>query len=161
LDRDWQQTEALLTALNAPLILVRLDVEAPYPGRAIASPDALAQALRVAPNFTSVSTIGSLELFALTTAIVRSQPVPIPVTVNSQEPDLRLLSVLPRGTALVSLPPQPGVPNVVQSPPVEMWQDTGSSLEWQHDLPIGWNYRVAEVGSKTMIPLVENGTMTD
>src|SRR5205807_7098964 len=73
LRRDWSQTEALVGVLNAPLILVRRDIVAPYPEHSILPPDNLAAALEAAPNFTLLRHIGSLELFALTKTVSETE----------------------------------------------------------------------------------------
>jgi hypothetical protein len=160
LNGDWRQVEALTTALNAPFILVRSDIETPYPGRAILSPNDLAAALRSAPNFALVRTIGPLELFSLTTATAESELVSDVMTIKSQAPDLRLLSLLP-GVALVSAEAKAGVPNVVQAPALEMWQDNGGgSMVWQPRAPPDWTYRVADLNSRTTISLDHAGTYT-
>src|SRR5439155_19404831 len=68
LSHDWRQTEALVTAMNTPLVLVRGDIVTPYEGRPIVSPAALADALTVSPNFSLVRKTGLLDLFELKSA---------------------------------------------------------------------------------------------
>ena len=158
LHRDWQQVEALVTALNAPLILVRRDVVAPYPNHSILSPGDLAKALETAPNFVLVQQFGPLELFSLRNPTEATDFGAHFSTINTQTPDLRLLSVLPVGEALVSGEPRAGVPNIVQAPPLHLWQVQGDNLVWQPLAPSGFAYRVAELGSRTVVPLDRAGT---
>jgi arabinofuranan 3-O-arabinosyltransferase len=158
LDRDWRQTEALVTALDTPLILVRRDIETPYYGRAILSPNDLAEALSTAPSFTLVRTIGSLELFALRSAITESGRLSDFVTINSLTPDLRILSLLPSNAALVSGEAIVAIPSIVQAPPLELWQQSGNDLVWQPPGQLASRYRIADLGSKTVVALDQPGT---
>lgn len=155
---DWREAEDLSLALNAPLVLVRRDVQTPYVDRSITSPAKLATALGSAPNFFLVSRIGALDLFELTAASSEIEVAPSVATVESQTPDLRMLSLLPSRTALISDKPQLGVANVVESPPLEQWSTTGASFVWQRPAPAGWTYRLADLNTKTIVPLVKAGT---
>jgi arabinofuranan 3-O-arabinosyltransferase len=157
LDRDWPQLEALVRVLNTPLILVRRDLDTSYAGRQILPAGDLADALSAAPNFDLVRTVGSLELFALRGATAETG-TSMPVTINTQTPDLRLLSRLSPGMALVSTSARAGIPNVVQAPALQLWQDDGNRLVWQPTAPPGWTYRIAELDSKTLITLDHAGT---
>ncbi|HEV2035679.1 MAG TPA: hypothetical protein VGU71_16050 [Candidatus Dormibacteraeota bacterium] len=160
LAHDWRQVETLAAALNTPLILVRHDIDTHYPGRVIVPPNNLAQALKAAPNFSLIRTIGSLDLFALTNRIAETEVVRDFRTVNNQAPDLRLLSVLPASTALVTGVAQRGIPYVLQAPALELWQDKGDRLVWQAPVPTGWTYGMAELDSKTVVALDHAGTFT-
>jgi hypothetical protein len=160
LRRNWHQVEALVTVLNAPLILVRRDVETPQPGRLYLPPNDLATALDAAPNFDLVRQIGSLDLFALRKAVSETDVGPPFMTVNTQTPDLRLLPLLAPNTALVSGQRRAGVPNVVQAPGLEQWQSQGTTLVWQPPSPSGWAYQIADLGSQTVVSLDRAGTFT-
>jgi hypothetical protein len=160
LDHDWRQTEALVTALDAPLVLVRGDIQQPYAGPALVPPNDLVQALTTAPNFVLVNTIGALSLFELKTRVAESDRVSPFVTTDAQTPDLRLLSVLPPNSALVSSASKAGIPTVYESPPLKTWQDNGDSLVWQLNAPIGRSYRVVELGSSQVVSLDRPGTFT-
>jgi hypothetical protein len=160
LNRDWRQVEALVTVLNAPLILVRRDIQTPYPGRSIVPPNDLAVALSAAPNFALLRQVGSLDLFALRKPISETEVGPHFMTINTQTPDLRLLSLLPPNTALVSGRARAGIPNVVQAPGLERWQAQGTTLVWQPPSPAGRAYQIADLGSQTMVSLDRAGTFT-
>ncbi len=152
-DRDWQLTEAVARALNAPLILVRSDIESPYPGRSIISPADLAASLAASPNFARLRQIGSLELYSLrgaTSDMVVGAPF---ATVNSPMPDLRLLDVVPPNEVLVTSESQAGVPNIAQAPPIELWNASDKALIWQPQSPQGRTYRIAELDSRTVVAL--------
>jgi arabinofuranan 3-O-arabinosyltransferase len=157
LHRDWRQAETLVRALNTPLVLVRGDIDEGFPGRSIVAPDDLAAALTGAPNFTLVRKIGSLELFSLIGMTTESEVGATFATIDTQTPDLRLLSLLPPNTALVSSESHPGVSNIVQAPPLQLWQATAEGFVWQPTAPLGWAYRIAELDSKTIIPLDHAG----
>ncbi len=158
LRRDWRQTEALLAALDAPLILVRRDIVTPYPQHSILSPADLAAALSAAPDFVMVRQIGALELFALNNTLTDTQVGMNYVMMNTQAPDLRLLSVIPPNTALVTGQSNGGGPYAAQAPPFDQWQSQGNALVWQRSLASGWAYRIAELQSKTVVPLDHSGT---
>jgi hypothetical protein len=159
LGRDWRQVENLVRALNAPLILVRRDVQPGFLGRSIVSPNDLSAALSTAPNFVLIQQIGSLDLFSLvgqTSDVVLGASF---ATINTKTPDLRILAVTPPNQALVTSESQLGVPAIVQAPPVELWNVQGQMLVWQPTSPQGWKYRVADLGSKSAIPLERSGTV--
>src|SRR5438445_8607424 len=135
LKRDWRQVETLVTALNAPLILVREDIDVTYPGRTITPPSQLAYALNFAPNFTLVRTVGPLKLFRLTSTLHESEYVSDFITINTQEPDLRLLSLLPNNAALISIKGRSGTPSAIQAPTIDGWQEDGNTFVWDPVAP--------------------------
>ena len=153
LSGDWRQTEALVRAMNTPLILVRHDIDPTFVGRVILPPSDLAAALSTAPNFDLVRRVGSLELFALRSATTESERLSTYVTINTLAPDLRLLSLLGPDTTLVTGVPLTGIGNVSLAPPLEMWQHTGDRLTWQPDKLPGWSYSIAELESRTVVSI--------
>jgi arabinofuranan 3-O-arabinosyltransferase len=159
IQRDWRQTEALVRALNAPLILVRGDIDAAFPGRSIVAPSDLGAALEAAPNFVLVRQIGLLELFSVKGTTRETELSPGFATINTQTPDLRLLSLIPPNSALVTNESQAGVPNIVQAPPLELWQASGDGFVWQPTSPLGWKYRLADLASKTVVSLDHPGVL--
>jgi hypothetical protein len=158
LGHEWPQAAALTTALNTPLILVRRDIESPYQGRQILPPDELAHALEAAPNFDLIRRVGLLELFGLRKATQDTGIAPSFVTVNTQAPDLRLLSMIPPDAALISHQPITGVPNVVQAPPLESWNSSGDLFVWTPNAPLGTLSRLVELDSQTVVALDHAGT---
>lgn len=158
LDRHWQLTEALITALNTPLILVRGDIQSSLAGRTIVRPSDLSASLSEAPNFELVRRIGALDLFRLRSPTAETNRLSDFMTINSQAPDLRLLGLLPANAALVSTSPQPGVANATQFPPLSMWHVSRESLTWTTEAPPGWNYKVADLESQTMVTLGHKGS---
>ncbi|HEV2029126.1 MAG TPA: hypothetical protein VGS16_11455 [Candidatus Dormibacteraeota bacterium] len=157
--RDWRQTEVLLKALNTPFILVRRDIEAPYPNHSILSPDDLASALHAAPNIVLLRRIGLLDLYVLRDTVAETESGVGFTMVDTLTPDLRLLPLLPPNTALVSGAPQVGVPNVIEAPGLENWQDQGDKLVWHPPVPAGWTYRLADVESRKVVQLDRAGTL--
>jgi hypothetical protein len=160
LRHDWRQTAVLAKALNAPLILVRGDIQSPYPDRQILSPNDLAMALGSAPNFTLVRRSGLLQLFELSDPASDSGAEMSFMTIDTQSPDLRVLSMVPDHTALVSSRPVIGQPAVVQAPPVESWTSVANVLAWTQQAPPGFAYRLAELGSQKVVALDAPGTFT-
>jgi hypothetical protein len=158
LEGNWSQVEVLATALHTPLILVRLDIQSPYQGRPILSPREIANSLSIAPNFVLVRQIGSLDLFALTSTLRDPETATGFATINSQQPDLRILSLLPPGTALVSSQPLLGAPRVDKVPPVEQWQITAGGLEWESASLPRSDYRIADLGTRTVVSRDGAGT---
>jgi hypothetical protein len=158
LHRDWRQTEALVTVLNSPLILVRRDIEAPSANHSILSPNDLAAALAEAPNFTLLKRVGSLDLYGLRGTVSATEVVSNFVTIESETPDLRYLSLLPPNTALVSGKPRAGVSSVVQAPALELWRHEDNAIVWQPAAPTGWAYRILEMDSMSVVSLDHAGT---
>jgi arabinofuranan 3-O-arabinosyltransferase len=154
---DWLQTESLVAALDSPLILVRRDVTVPFAGRPILPPDDITRALRASPNFILIHQVGALDLFALNTTLRETEFGAAYVTIDDQAPDLSILSVVPPGTALVSGAPQPGMKNVVQAPPLDLWRPEQSSLVWRTSAPSGWRYRMADLDSRAMVTIASDG----
>ena len=159
LNGDWRQAETLVRAFNTPLVLVRRDIDMTFPSRSILAPNDLASALRAAPNFVLVRQIGSLDLFSLTSATSEGGVAAKFATINTQTPDLRLLPLIGPDTALVTSGTLAGVSNVVQAPPLELWKPNGLGLVWQTTVPKGWADRIAELGSKTVVPLDRSGAL--
>jgi hypothetical protein len=158
LDHNWQLTEALVTALNTPLILVRGDIQSSLAGRTILRPSDLSASLSEAPNFELVRRIGALDLFSLRSPTAETNRLSDFMTINSQAPDLRLLPLIPSTTALVSTPAEPGVANATQSPPLSRWQVSGDSRSWTTEAPAGWNYQVVDLQSQTILTLGRIGS---
>ena len=156
LRHDWRLAGAIATALDTPFVLIRRDIVANYPGRSILSPTELAQALAVAPNFVLVREVGQLSLFALTAQTTSAETAPY-VTVNTEDPDLRLLKLLPAHTALVSAKSILGAASISQAPLVSQWTVQGSTYWWRPDVPAGARYRVAELNSGAVMELGSQG----
>jgi arabinofuranan 3-O-arabinosyltransferase len=140
LAHDWPSVERMLAAIGTPLLLVRGDVNAAFPGRHITSPAALDRALREDKDMRLVRRFGELDLFALRASISPAGLATQYATVSSATPDLRDLALLPYGTTLISSPMRPGVPAVLQSPPTSQWQLTGDELETSIAEPPGRTY---------------------
>jgi hypothetical protein len=160
---DWLESSRLLGVLRAPLVLVRGDVDLTFPGRNIVSPAAISNALKEAPNFRLLHQAGPLALFALLDPIPSTlERVSSYVTVNTSNPDLRILSILPAGSALVSSGPEAGVPNVLQAPPVSEWAEDGARLTWSLVEAPGWTYDLWQLGNtpprKLIPPTATSGT---
>lgn len=156
--RDWRETEALAKVLDTPLLLVRRDIQSSFPGRSIADANDLATALTESPEFVLIRTYGPLELFAVTVAMPESEHVSSFATTASPAPDLRLLSLLPDETVLITSRPQSGVENVVQAPPLQLWQYSQDGVDWRAATPPGSSYSIAELGSRTVVSLDHSGT---
>jgi arabinofuranan 3-O-arabinosyltransferase len=160
ISHDWPQVERIVRILNAPLILVRRDVEAQFPQRSIVRPDDLSTALATAPNFVLVYQAGLLDLYSLIGTTVDHSITRNFATIDSQTPDLRLLSILPPDQQLVTSESLPGVPSVVESPPVHEWVADGSNLVWRPTSPPGQAYELADLESKAVTPLARASTAT-
>jgi len=161
LDRDWRQAKELVSTLNAPLILVRRDIVAPFQNHSILPPSALSEALHAAPDFVLVRQIGSLDLFALRGTVAETEVASNFMTIDTEAPDLRLLPLLPPNTALVSGEARPGVGDVSQAPPLEQWPAEANTMFWQPPLATDRSYWMAELDGKTLIPLDRARTFMD
>lgn len=149
LRRKWALATTLMTVLGTPLILVRGDVDASFPGRDIVSPAELAARLLADPAMRLVRHAGPLELFdengaSPSPTIVTSSVV----TVNSPAPDLSSLVVLPPHSALVTAPMRPGTPAILQAPQFSAWRMVRGELESAINAPAGWRYRLLFLPSK-------------
>jgi arabinofuranan 3-O-arabinosyltransferase len=153
LDGNWDQVDHLLRVLGAPLVLVRGDLDtrlAAFYGREFPSSVALTSALEHSPTLDLVHTSGPLKLFALRGVSVPDHSVaPYYATVNTTSPDLRVLSLLPDRAALVSEPPQVGVPLVQEAPPLSEWRVSNSALNWDVVEASGWTYALARLDSQS------------
>ena len=129
LAHDWPSVQRTLAAIGTPLLLVRGDVNAAFPGRHITPPAALDRALGEDKGIRLVHRAGKLELFALRGRMNATGPVTSYATVNSAAPDLRDLALFPTGTALISSPMRSALPAVLQVPPVAKWRLAGDKLE--------------------------------
>jgi hypothetical protein len=158
LDHNWRLTEALVTAFNTPLVLVRGDIQSSLVGRTILRPSDLSSSLRESPNFELVRRIGALDLFRLRSPTAETNRLSDFITINSRSPDLRLLPLLSANAALVSMSPQAGVANATQSPPLSAWHVSGANLTWTTEAPPGWNYQVADLNSQTIVTLSHKGS---
>jgi arabinofuranan 3-O-arabinosyltransferase len=160
LRHDWPQAEVLVTALNTPLVLVRRDIQSPYGSRQIVPPADLEAALKLAPNFELVRQIGLLDLYELKSATADPAVAPHFATIDTTVPDLRLLSVLPPGSALVSSKSEPGVPYVVQAPALESWSLEGDTLVWRTAAAPDYVYRLADLALQTTAPIDTSSIVT-
>ena len=158
LNGQWTLANRLINALGTPLLLVRGDLNASFPGRAIISPRVLGARLLADPYMRLIHRSGPLELFHDTVAgpVAPTMTSRI-VTVNSPSPDLRALLALPPGSALVTEPMQPGLPAVIQAPSFSRWTLGGGALQTRLRAPSGWSYHLlfpAGAGSvKTVTPI--------
>jgi hypothetical protein len=144
LDRSWREAGLVLNALGTPVVLVRGDIESPFADRDIVSPVALAASLTADPEMQLVHRDGTLSLYQLRDPY-RHTSTDF-ATVDTGQPDLRTLAVLPPGTALVTSKPRPGHLNVVQLPPLTGWHATPAALTTRATLPSGWTYSVPSTG---------------
>ncbi|MDA8331925.1 MAG: hypothetical protein M0027_12150 [Candidatus Dormibacteraeota bacterium] len=136
----WTEGARLLDAMDTPIVLVRGDVVANFPGRSIISPGLLSRQFRRDPLMRQVHRDGPLSVFALIGGV--KAPAGF-ATVNTSSPDLRVLSLLPPRTALVTSPQLVGHEAVIQPPPIATWQIQGRRLITDLSVRSGWTYRVA------------------
>jgi arabinofuranan 3-O-arabinosyltransferase len=148
LSGNWNQAEAFAKILQTRLVLVRGDVMSSFGDRVIRPPVSIANALKAAPNFDLIHREGPLELFALRAEIPPVfEAAKAFAIIDTGAPDLRLLSALPEGTALVSGRPLYGVPVAHQAPPIANWHEAGTELTWDTPTPSGWTYRLVILGT--------------
>lgn len=137
---DWSGAQPILNALDTRMVLVRGDVLSSFPGRNIDSPVAINLGLRRDPRATLAHRDGPLSLYLITAP--QSGPI---ITVNSARPDLNVLSFLPSGTRLISSHPEPGMPELVQPPPLTSWHLNGNSLSTRISIRPAKRYRVLAI----------------
>ncbi|MEA2647081.1 MAG: arabinofuranan 3-O-arabinosyltransferase, partial [Chloroflexota bacterium] len=145
LAHDWTLLDRLLDVLHSPYILVRTDLDTSLDGRDVESGEALVAALETDPGVRVVRAAGALRLYRHdSSATVLSETAAL-ATVESHNPDLRVLARLPQGTRLVEGPPRAGVPLVVPVPPVTSWTVSSNSLSVALTAPAGWSYRLVSI----------------
>jgi arabinofuranan 3-O-arabinosyltransferase len=150
---DWRQTENLVRALNAPLVLVRGDIDSSFPNRSILDPNDLAAALSAVPNFVLIRQAGPLRLFSLVGATKDTEIGAPFVTTNSATPDLRLLPLVPLNAGLVTHESLQGLANLAEAPQLELWSAGPGELIWRPKSISGSKYEVAELASGTTVSL--------
>lgn len=140
----WRIAGDILSAIGADEVLVRGDVNANYPGRAIVPPRLLGAALRVDPQAQVVASFGPLSVYRMRRTDTLASPRI--ATVDSVAPDLAVLGALAKGTVLVSRPPLRGATSVLEPPPLTSWPVVDGALRVSMTEPAGWRFRL------TMLP---------
>jgi arabinofuranan 3-O-arabinosyltransferase len=159
LQNDWEEVDRLLQSLRAPLVLVRGDINSGFPGRSIIDPALLLYALKKAPNFTLVHQAGPLALFATSSdqqprlGIAQSF-----ATTESATPDLRALSILPRGTSLVAGPALQGITRLYDVPQLSSWDLQAGELRYSMAEPVGWRYEIGLFNTDQPAAVVDPST---
>ena len=143
LAHDWTEASRLLQALGTPLVLVRGDIVADFAGRHIVSPTALAASLARDPNMRLLQADGLLKVYGPRKTYRMLTRF---ATVNTSDPDLRVLSRLPSSTALVTTQPIPGHIAIVQLPPVAAWHVGATALSTTVREKTGWKYSALVLG---------------
>jgi len=146
-DSDWIEARRVMLAMDAPYALVRDDVDANYPLRSITPPPSLDAALMRDPDATLLATRGALHLYRLGAATpAELAPLHGVATIDSDSPDLAVLSLLPDGTHVAGHAPLAGSPAVSQLPPLAQWTLHGDQLEARTAVPPGRGLSVAVLG---------------
>ncbi len=146
LSRNWQMAHRLLDTLGAHYVLVREDVDATFPSRAIASPYPLAAALHGAPGFILLREFGPVKLFETTADATRPFEATKDIaTDNAGQPDLRVLAKLPLGYHLVSAAAAAGLLNVIEAPSLANWHLANTTLSWNVVEPSFWRYQLQRI----------------
>jgi len=143
----WTEARRVLEGMQSPYVLVRGDVDPSYPRRTITPPAQIDAALAQDPDATLIATRGPLHLYRI--AMQREADMsatPHVVTVDSQTPDLSVLSLLPDGTHLVGASPMAGATAMSQLPPLAQWSLQGDTLVAGASTPPGRDVSVAVLG---------------
>jgi hypothetical protein len=123
--RRWRVADELLGALGTPLVLVRGDLEASFPGRHFTPPGLLDAGLAADPQAHLVARFGPLRVYRLPVA----QPGPATfATTNTPAPIPLALAAAGPGTALVTHAPLAGHEVVDEPPAVSDWRRVGRQL---------------------------------
>lgn len=156
---DWLVTDRLLRALGAPFVLVRGDLDTAAPGRSFVQPTALDAALLKSPNFELLHSSGPLMLFGLRDSThTDTRFASYYATVNTLNPDLRVLSRLPAGAALVSSQGQANVPFVQELPPMSEWDFDPRShhLKWTFVETPGWKFGLVQLDTRAGLQPIDD-----
>ncbi len=157
LAHDWSVVKNVAQALDSRELLVRVDVQNSFPGRNMANPSALVSAFASDPNLRLIDKSGLLDLFSF------RQPLGTlthPVTVNSRTPDLKLLSLLPSGSALISSSTRRGIPTIEQLVPLGDWTVQGNVLTTSVLVPPHRKYNIALLSGSGVGQLLEQSSIT-
>jgi hypothetical protein len=147
---NWEVEDRLLRALGTPLVLVRGDLDPTIPGRTFQSAGPLADSLEQASNFDLVHTAGPLRLYKLKgMTSAESAAAPYFATVSNTSPDLRVLSRMPDGAALISGAPRPGVPSLEELPPIDDWRVGSDQVTWDFVENPGLTYALIQLDSRS------------
>lgn len=139
---DWSTVQRILTVLRSPLVLVRGDIDAAYPGRTIIEPRAIASALERSSAFKLIDQKGPLRLYVNEHAARPDLEATPFATVDSSVPDLRTLSLLASDTNLVSSAPMSGVTRINQLPSLVSWPVVENELQMSVFQSAGWRYSI-------------------
>jgi hypothetical protein len=145
---DWAEADLILKALGTPLVLVRGDIVANFADRHIPSPTALTLSLARDPNMRLLHAAGLLKVYGPRKAYPGLGSY---ATVNSSTPDLRVLSRLPSGTALVTVSAIPGHIAIRQLPRVATWHLGARVLSTSVPEQRGWQYSALVLGLRPAI----------
>ena len=154
LARDWPEATRVLQAIGTPLILVRGDIEAHFPTRHIVSPAALATSLAEDPYMRLLHRDGPLTIYGVRTPLRQLSNF---ATVDTSNPDLRALSLLPPDTALVTAQPVPGHTALLQLPPVATWHLGAAALSTTVGERPDWLYSTTVLGLSSGASSVQDG----
>ena len=156
---DWTLLDRLLEAVHAPYLLVRSDLDTALPGRQVTSAKALTAAFDQAPGLRLAREAGALRLYRREPAGPLLSYTTSIATVESHNPDMRVLARLPQGTELVETGPQVGLPLVLPVPPVTDWTQSSTSLSVTIPAPSGWTYRLVSTDATGKIQDVNPATL--
>jgi hypothetical protein len=140
LAENWSTALELARALNTRALLVRSDVQTKTAGNHLSNPAQLASSLSADPDVRLADQQGPLKLFVFRQSLGRLLH---PVLVNSSTPDLKVLTQLPSGSALVTSHPNPHVTSLTQLTPIESWTFNDGDLETSIPISSRSNNRIA------------------
>lgn len=152
LSSEWTVADKLLVALHTPEVLVRGDIISNFPGRTIAPPALLQQALNHDPLMAAVERQGPLTVFRRTSPEPTASAVPY-ATTDSRQPDLRTLALIPHDRAIVTTAPDLGHDRVMTIP-APAWTATLTGSRGHVSLPQGWRWQLVGTGGSGQPTLV-------
>ncbi|WP_298211185.1 hypothetical protein [Ferrimicrobium sp.] len=145
LSHDWVEAFRILEAIGTRLVLVRGDINSHFPGRTIASPRKLMQALEVDPNMHRVDSFGLLSVYE--TDSRHFNPPNNYATTSSANPNLNALAFLPPRTALITSSSLEGHATLAKLSPIQTWTIAKGRLSTRVFLPISDRLVVHDVGA--------------
>lgn len=138
--------ERIMAALGARYLLISGDVITPWPGNGVYAmqnrypPNILDSKLEKSPAARLMFTAGPLQLFQVSGGARPGRASIDRYVTTAHGVNLRILDALPQRTALVTGPPERGVPALVQMSLVNLH---GDKLVWRASVPSGRKYGVA------------------
>lgn len=150
LSHDWLLASELAQALGTSQVLVREDVSRYSTANPSVPVSSLTQQLQSDPLARQIYASGPLHLYLLSkTSLPKTPGI---YTVNSSVPMLQILQLLPAGSVMVTGPPLPNTPALIQLPSAGSWSIVKGALTEEINIPDNGTISASVIGRVNAIP---------